>query len=788
VVADDVEVMPRRRALAVVVLIALLVGTLLVAWSARRSQVARARSDAHAQTERTAATLRNALASTLASLQDVGALFGSSQSVTRAEFAAYAHGLLGREGLTAVTFVSNVPPGSRRAFERQRGFPIVEPDPQPGRVVRRPRTAYAVTYVVRNTTSGPAPLGLDINADPSRAAALAAARDSGVARATAPIRFLRTPGTGIIIYQPIYTHGPAPTTVAERRRRLLGFASGAYRVEGLSGAVLDQTPTGGRLRIEEAGRPVAAVGHVSGGTAASFSLAGQRWSVAAAVPSGSSLLPAVLLGGGLVLTLLVGALFVVLMRRERYALTLVEERLTERQRAEEELRAQRDYAEALVGALQDGVAVFGADGRIVEVNERLCEMLGFADTELIGHPRPLPHWPPEEVQRIEQALRGVRRRGGGELYPTYQRKSGQRFPALVSVSPLRERSGGERSHLATIKDISALKRAETQETALRRVATAVAREAAPEEIFELVARLAAELLGGDAARVARFVEDDRAQLMGVWRRPELPAVTPGSWIAITEGGVLSRVKADGRPARVERRRSDSASLLPASVGAPIHVAGELWGAVAVAARRPEQLPPDAEANLARFADLVALAVASADARQQLATLAATDHLTGLSNRRAFEERLEAEVERAERHGMPLALVVLDLDHFKRVNDTHGHEVGDRVLREVARRLGTLRRAGDDQARLGGEEFAWILPGSDADGALIVAERARRLIGEDPFPGVGPLTISAGVCALVEAVDGGELFRLADAALYEAKRLGRDRSCRHDPSGAPALQR
>ena len=167
--------------------------------------------------------------------------------------------------------------------------------------------------------------------------------------------------------------------------------------------------------------------------------------------------------------------------------------------------------------------------------------------------------------------------------------------------------------------------------------------------------------------------------------------------------------------------------------------------------------------------------------ERLAQLAAEDPLTGLLNHRSFHERLAEEVARAHRTQRPLSLVLLDLDHFKRVNDSLGHPVGDEVLLEVAARLSGVTRAGEHLARVGGEEFAWLLPEADAAGAVAAAERARDAVRATPFALGGTLTISAGICTLSEA--GGEareLYRLADTALYRAKAAGRDRAVPFGP--------
>jgi diguanylate cyclase (GGDEF)-like protein/PAS domain S-box-containing protein len=167
-------------------------------------------------------------------------------------------------------------------------------------------------------------------------------------------------------------------------------------------------------------------------------------------------------------------------------------------------------------------------------------------------------------------------------------------------------------------------------------------------------------------------------------------------------------------------------------------------------------------------------------RTELERLGTHDSLTGLLNHRVFHVHLGVEIARAERHKRPLSVAVLDLDHFKDINDRYGHPTGDKVLREAGRRLRTVIRDGEQLARVGGEEFAWILPDATTAGAYAAAERARRVITASPFPDVGAVTLSAGVCQLGDALDAEQLYDLADQALYSAKQRGRNQTCAHDP--------
>lgn len=161
-------------------------------------------------------------------------------------------------------------------------------------------------------------------------------------------------------------------------------------------------------------------------------------------------------------------------------------------------------------------------------------------------------------------------------------------------------------------------------------------------------------------------------------------------------------------------------------------------------------------------------------------LAMRDGLTGLYNHREFEKHLSTEVQKAGRYSKTFSLLLMDIDHFKRVNDAHGHQFGNEVLRDIGAIIGRAVRFFDIAARYGGEEFCVILPDTPLDGALRAAERLRANIASHPF-GVESksinVTVSIGVASFTaEARDGAGLVRLADKALYRAKEEGRNRVC------------
>jgi two-component system cell cycle response regulator len=164
-----------------------------------------------------------------------------------------------------------------------------------------------------------------------------------------------------------------------------------------------------------------------------------------------------------------------------------------------------------------------------------------------------------------------------------------------------------------------------------------------------------------------------------------------------------------------------------------------------------------------------------EANRRLARQALTDDLTGLANRRHGAHQLEREIALGVRHGRLLALIRVDVDHFKAINDTHGHQAGDQVLAEIARRLAGAGRGGDELARWGGDEFVAILPGTDRPGALRAAERLRAAVAAAPIEAAGTaldVTVSVG-WAHWAGDTPDDLLARADGALYKAKDAGRN---------------
>jgi diguanylate cyclase (GGDEF)-like protein len=191
------------------------------------------------------------------------------------------------------------------------------------------------------------------------------------------------------------------------------------------------------------------------------------------------------------------------------------------------------------------------------------------------------------------------------------------------------------------------------------------------------------------------------------------------------------------------------------------------------------LPAEVDLLIERTQQLVLL-------RQKIDRLRADadlDSLTGLANRRRFRVALAREVERWRRYGIPCALLMLDIDHLKAVNDKFGHPVGDMVIRQIAQTLKEVSRDNDTAARLGGEEFSLLLAGVDLQRAVAAAERLRAVLCGKRVEGVGAVTVSIGVAGCPEnATSERTLYSASDGALYVSKNAGRDRV-----SVAPPLQ-
>jgi diguanylate cyclase (GGDEF)-like protein len=277
-------------------------------------------------------------------------------------------------------------------------------------------------------------------------------------------------------------------------------------------------------------------------------------------------------------------------------------------------------------------------------------------------------------------------------------------------------------------------------------------------------------------------EGYRKELLG--SRFPLEAPTWAGWVLRAREEPLSirMERRSGMPILDPRERATTGSFSAVPLRAQKRVSGALL------LTREEPFTARELRLLRIYCNQAAVALENALVYERVENLAATDALTGLFNRRYFESALARELARADRTSSPLALLILDVDHFKSFNDTYGHAMGDLVLQRVARVLTAAIRKADVLARLGGEEFVVLLPQVTPEGAVESAERLRAAVAKAGIHPGGPVkrvTVSTGVALFpADARDGGSLLKAADEALYQAKHLGRNRVSVY---AAPAAQ-
>ncbi len=307
----------------------------------------------------------------------------------------------------------------------------------------------------------------------------------------------------------------------------------------------------------------------------------------------------------------------------------------------------------------------------------------------------------------------------------------------------------------------------------------LSQDASLEEHLHAVTETALSLLPCDHASI-RVVDASGTELLASARSGV--AATHRA-LPIRKGeGIGGWVFEHGRPVHVTDTREDPRFVYASGQGfailsmiaIPLLYGGGTIGIFSVSSPEPNAFTSDDEL----LARLLANTSVPAIDRARLARLAVTDDLTRAYNVRYLEPRMNEEIERARRHDHPLSVAMLDLDHFKRVNDTLGHIRGDAVLRAFADRVRDNTRRIDLLVRRGGEEFVLILPATPATQALAWAERVRHAVGILPID-LGDaiffaLTVSIGVATWNRTESAEELVSRADRAMYEAKKLGRDR--------------
>ncbi|WP_170294862.1 sensor domain-containing diguanylate cyclase [Roseospira navarrensis] len=408
--------------------------------------------------------------------------------------------------------------------------------------------------------------------------------------------------------------------------------------------------------------------------------------------------------------------------------------ITDQKASEDAVQRSLGNLNACFSLSRDLLAVVARDGRIVEANRTLLDRLGWARKDLIGNSvlalRPAAHQE-EAAADLRAMLAGT----ADVLTRPLATRDGRLVPAETRIA---QGTWNDAPVLFTAsRDLSDL--------------------ALSEEKFKKAFTNNATLMAITDPETGRFVEANTALLRTIGRR---------------------RAEVIGRTS-VELGLFSTQAIRDAVTREAVSYGGR--APVEYRFTRPDGSPFIGEmtAECITSGETTYLLSMVVDVTHQRALLAEPEHkathdaLTGLFNRQEANRHLDTEVRRAERLEMAVSLVMIDVDHFKVVNDTHGHPTGDRVLCEVADRLAARVRETDLLARWGGEEFLVILPGTEAAGAVQLAETLRAAMEEEPIEAVGPMTISLGVAQHRPGETVPDWVSRADAALYAAKAAGRN---------------
>jgi diguanylate cyclase (GGDEF)-like protein len=335
-----------------------------------------------------------------------------------------------------------------------------------------------------------------------------------------------------------------------------------------------------------------------------------------------------------------------------------------------------------------------------------------------------------------------------------------------------------------------------QSQALLTAAKRVQGHKSQEALSRAICETALEVSSATEAALVRW----RADVGRGWVQYATPGFRFQAPFPLTQDSLAARTCADELPLLIEDVSKSGWAPQPlffdkdggwpvGTIGiVPLKLEDRVIGAIVVASETPNAIPREEARNIALLGALADTSLEMVWEMEEVSRRARTDALTGLANRRAFDEQLEQLVAHADRFGHSVSLILADVDHFKQVNDTWGHEAGDMVLKGIAKTMQDAVRAVDVCARFGGEEIAILLPQTTLGGAVELADRLRKAVAAKPFGALGeeiPVTVSCGVACYPEGVITKEaLFAAADRALYEAKSAGRNcvKSASAKPTG------
>ncbi|CAM4329975.1 diguanylate cyclase [Deinococcus marmoris] len=499
---------------------------------------------------------------------------------------------------------------------------------------------------------------------------------------------------------------------------------------------------------------------------------------------------------------------------EHLLFTTVVRDVSEQRQAEQALRDSEERFRTTFDQAAVGIAHIELDGHWLSVNEKLCEIVGYTPAELvqltfqdITHPDDLE----ADLAFVGQLLRGEIRTYS--LHKRYLRKGGAQIWINLTVSLVRTEDGSPRYFISVIEDIGDIKAAEAALRSARDELESRVEERTAElqslslqlqlQVTELERHNAeSRMLSEMSEMLQACVNLEEAQQVVAHHAPRLFPFAAGALYAfgnsrnvleeaVTWNGAVnpSRVFAPAECWGLRRGRTfvSAGSGLRCSHAAggptlcvPLLAQSETVGLFHLVSEDGRPFLDHTQHLAQMVAETVALAFMNLRLRETLRQQSIRDPLTGLFNRRYLEETFERELRRATRYSDPIGIIMLDVDHFKRFNDTYGHEAGDALLQELGSVLKISIRGEDVACRYGGEEFALLLPGANLEQTLNRAEAVRNAVELMQVTSrgqcLGSVTVSLGVAAFPQhAGNLNDLLRAADFALYRAKQEGRNRS-------------
>ncbi|WP_251961888.1 diguanylate cyclase [Pseudomonas sp. Marseille-Q5299] len=715
-------------------------------------------------------------------LDSLRRFFSFSNDITPREFDGFARPLLRRT--QAYSWAPRVEGAQRRDFERKasaalgQAYLIRDLDERGNWHPAPPRDHYFPVLYTQATQMQGQPYGLDLRGQAVRDQALMRALEPGSMAVSAPLDMISVaPGyaRGLLMVAPVFysaqAGNPAGYVMALLNvRQLITDGLPAIAQDNLVVRIVDPSGRNGHELLFDSQNPAAPLALVSTQLLHladhHFQLDIRPSQVFMQANRSSAALAVGLLGG--LLSLLLSALLYNLFSQRQRALKLVEQRTAELRVSEQSLRETHNQLRSVLdAATQVAIIATSLKGVVSTFNAGAERMLGYAASEAVGKLQLEDLLLPEELSLRAHAL-GLRYGrhidGGQAMFAetiqeggaqpgewTLVRKDGSQLLANMLVTAVLDEQGLWVGYLAICIDV----------TERRRVHEALAIR------DRLLEKLSAEVPGG----IYQYRLDANGNSCFPYASQGLFDIYEVDLQLLREDAtvVFERIHADDleRVQRSVRYSAEHLSPWREEYRVCLPRAGLRWV-------RGEATPEVGEDGCTLWHGYLTDISDLKGVEEDLRTLSVTDALTGIHNRRYFQERLKAELDRAQRDDQELAVIMLDIDHFKRINDQYGHAVGDHVLRSLCQRIGQRLRRTDVFCRLGGEEFMVLCPGSNAEQARLLAMELWQGVRNLPVDGVGKVTASFGVAGWRPGEGADALLLRADAGVYAAKQAGRDR--------------